>query len=228
VRRETFEQLISELVDKATGCLVQALADAGISASHCNAVLLVGGCAGMPCFYDAIERRLGAQPIAAAEPLFATAKGAVAEARIALERQGRTLTVKGIALPPIERFTCDVLSRDFGITVESPDRRNLILEPVVARNQPLPSDITKRFKLAEDGQTSARIQVVEGNAGDSIGDCRIVGEFDLENMPPVHGKAHPVEIRLKLDSAGILEAIARDTIGGKSADLQLNYKTQTA
>lgn len=131
--------------------------------------------------------------------------------------------VGGRRIPPLSIHAREVTSHPIGITVITDDRR-LINSVILPKGAPVPSDQTAPFVLSERGQTDASIEVLQGRDGDTPDQCLVLGRFELTAMTAVHDRYHRIEVRMKLDTNGMLSATAYDPLSGRSADLAIDYK----
>ena len=95
---------------------------------------------------------------------------------------------------------------------------------VLKKGTPYPSTQVEKFKLVEPHQTEARIVVLEGDAGTPEERCVRLGEFCLKDLPPYPDLTERIEITFRLDSSGLLTAIARDLKSGVTAQMEIEYR----
>ncbi len=94
---------------------------------------------------------------------------------------------------------------------------------ILAKGAPIPSDQTCPFTLANPGQTDANIEVLQGKDRAQREECLRLGQFELTGMAPIFDRPHRVEIRLKIDHHGMLNANAYDPATGVNADVSIDY-----
>ena len=95
---------------------------------------------------------------------------------------------------------------------------------ILDKGAPIPSTRTHCFELAKPNQTNAIIEILQGQEGASHSQCLVLGYFELTGMTPIEKGAHKIEICLKIDKNGMLNAAAYDPESGVSADLNIDYK----
>lgn len=224
ITRERFDALISDLIDQVFECAKKTLNEQSIGANDLKGVLCVGGPSKMPLVRERAEAAFGIPPIADAEQHFAAALGAALGGRIELDRLGCSPVISGRRLPAINLFTQEVTTHPLGVAVleyQSPSQET-VHSVLIDKGARMPSDQTGAFSLAEPGQTTARIELLQGPDGAASKDCEALGFFELEGMPPIHDRPHVVEVRFRIDRDGMLTATAHDTVGGRSAELQVS------
>jgi len=225
ITRKKFESLTSDLMGLMGDCVVDALKEAGIEASNLKAVIANGGGSQMPMFAETLEACIGRKPVPHADPKFAAAFGCVMSARLELARQGRESTGPNGTLPPPNVHMRDITSHDIGVAVITKDGKQMINCLMLSKGQPIPSDHTQAFHLSQDGQTEALIEVLQGPDGARKEECLQIGSCEITGMKAVHDQPHAIEIRLRIDTHGILTASALDPLSGATADLEINYQT---
>ena len=229
VTRDEFERVAADELKKVMECVDRTLKEAGVSADEILEIIPVGGPSQMPMMADAIEKRFGKRPTCHCEPHFAVALGNVIAGRLEIERSGKSFDVNGYKLPPLSLSARDVTSHPIGVAViENDDDSSLMNAVILDKGAPIPSTKTHRFALATPGQTDANIEILQGSEGASHSQCLLLGRFELSGMTPIHDRLHQIEICLKIDRNGMLNAHAYDPEGGISSDLEIAYKHNTA
>jgi len=223
VTQEQFRAGTEELVEKIMDKTEETLVEAEVSVDDLEEILLVGGPSQMPMIGEAIERRLGRKPTVRGEPHYAVPRGNVILGRLAIERAGDSFEVGGRRLPPLDYGIRDVTAHDIGVCVLTDDDRQ-VNNVILSKGARIPSDQMRQFHLAERGQTDARIEILQGKDGLPREECALLGHIELTGMQPVHEEIHRIEVRLKIDRNGILNASAYDPISGKSEEMSIDYK----
>lgn len=220
VRREDFEASAQQLIEKVATGVQEVLAEANVAPKDIAAARLVGGGSNVPCIRAAVESVLERDIEPVGDPIMQTARGVLIAGRLELQRQGRPLIIDGHRLPPIPLNKREVLTQDIGITVLGDDDDTL-MDPVIRRNAVLPCEVTRPFRLAVDGQTTVRIEVLEGRAGEAATDCHVIGHLDLVGLPAVTGRPHQIDVTYKVDAKRIVHVIGKDAESGQTGDLTL-------
>ncbi len=222
ITRDQFENLVKDLVEQSIEQTEKTLKDAGLKWTDIDAIYPIGGGSMMPIVTRMLEEASGKKVTRNCEAHCAAALGAVTAGRIEYERVGKTCQVGSQKLPPIGFFTRDILSCSMGVSALDEDGREVCCE-ILGKDIPIPSIITRNFQLAEVNQQNVRIQVLQGRDGERAKKCVLLGHFDLKGLPPSSDLGSRIEITYDLDANGMLTASARDLVGGKKAEFQLDY-----
>ena len=182
VTREQFEGWVADLVEQSIEQTEKVLSEAGLNWADIDAIYPIGGGSMMPIVVRRLEETSGKSISTNCEAHCAAALGAAVAGRLEYERQGKTVRIGSVSLPSTDRFLRDILSRAVGVSVLDEGQKSVCAE-ILAKSTPIPSIQTKRFKLAELGQTNARICILQGAEGDRAEDCLDMGHFDLEDIP---------------------------------------------
>ena len=218
------QDLRSQIMDLAQA----TLREAQIKPDQLREIQLISGQSLDPGFADDTERIFGRKPWNQSNPLHAVALGDAIFARLERESQGHKVHIGGRALPPLSLATRDVTAHAIGVAVLSQDRSHLVNAVLLPKSSPIPFDRTERFRLADPGQTEAKIALLQGDAEANADDCLQLGHFDLTGAEAVHDRDHPIEVRLRLDVNGMLSASAYDPIGGATAEMEMELDYTTA
>jgi len=225
VTREQFNAKCSHLVQKAMKKTLQTVKDANLDWQGIDEIYAVGGPSLMPIIGEQLEKLTGKKISRRCEPHCAAALGAAIAGRLECQRLGRPYIVSGLTLPPIDYYLRDILSRSIGVAVLDENSREICCV-LLAKNIPIPSIQTRTFKMTEPNQTTALIRVLDGEDGAEASQCVELGKFELKDLPPRPDLIGRIEIIFNLDASGILTATARDTVSGKTAELQITYKNK--
>jgi len=225
ITRDEFEQVTADEVRRIMDCVNRTLKDAGVSTEEILEIIPVGGPSQMPMIARAIEQQLGKKPTCHCEPHFAVALGNIIAGRLKIEQSGESIHVNGYKLPPLGLSARDVTSHPIGIAViENEADSRLVNAVILDKGAPMPSTKSHRFALAWPGQTDANLEILQGPEGAAHDQCLLLGRFELTGMTAIYDRPHPIDIRLKIDNNGMLNANAYDPESGVSADLEIDYK----
>lgn len=194
--RAKFEQLISDLVERSVEPCKKALADAKLSSSDINEVILVGGSTRVPMIQQKVKDIFGREPNRSVNPDEAVAIGAAIQGGIL---QG---DVKDVLL-------LDVTPLSLGI-----ETMGGIATKVIPRNTTIPTSKSQTFSTASDNQTSVEIHVVQGER-EMANDNKSLGKFILDGIPPAPRGIPQVEVTFDIDANGILNVKAVDKATNK-------------
>jgi molecular chaperone DnaK len=200
--RETFEGLISELVERTVEPCQKALWDAKLQPKDIDKVLLVGGQTRSPIIARTVREIFGKDPSAEINPDEVVAMGAAI--------QGGVLTgdVKDIVL-------LDVLPLSLGL-----ETRGGLFHKIIERNSTIPLHNSQTFTTVVDNQSSVEIHVLQGER-EIAQHNRSLGKFELVGIPSAPRGAPQIEVTFEVDANGILSVSAADKLGGRTQQMKV-------
>ena len=200
IARDTFEELILDLVEGTLRSFDQALSDAGLRASDLDRVLFVGGSTRIPLVWRMVAVHTGIEPMTEVNPDEAVALGAGVQAAI-------------VAGEPIETILVDLTPHSLGIAVAQVDRGRLTSDRfsvVIRRNTALPTRRSEVYYAVHPSQTAINIEVYQGEASVASQNT-LLGEFLFEDLGRApFGQLPTVTVEFDLDLNGILQVSATD------------------
>ncbi|WP_338549563.1 molecular chaperone DnaK [Roseovarius phycicola] len=194
--RAKLESLVGDLIAASLKPCKAALKDAGLSAGDIDEIVLVGGMTRMPKVVDEVTKFFGKEPHKGVNPDEVVAMGAAIQAGVL---QG---DVKDVVL-------LDVTPLSLGI-----ETLGGVFTRLIDRNTTIPTNKSQIFSTAEDNQSAVTIRVFQGER-EMAADNKILGQFNLEDIPPAPRGMPQIEVTFDIDANGIVSVQAKDKGTGK-------------
>ncbi|WP_260921822.1 molecular chaperone DnaK [Novosphingobium sp. 9] len=202
VTRSDLEKMVADLIKRTIDPCKKALADAGISASEIDEVVLVGGMTRMPKVRDVVKEFFGKEPHTGVNPDEVVAMGAAIQAGVL---QG---DVKDVLL-------LDVTPLSLGI-----ETLGGIMTKMIDRNTTIPTKKSQVYSTAEDNQQAVTIRVFQGER-EMAQDNKLLGQFDLVGIPSARRGVPQIEVTFDIDANGLVNVSAKDKGTGKEQQIRI-------
>lgn len=203
--RAKFNQLTHHLVEKTIEPCKKALADAGLSASEINEVILVGGSTRIPAVRDKVKELFGKEANKSVNPDEAVAIGAAIQGGV-------------LAGEVHDVLLLDVTPLSLGI-----ETLGGVMTKIIARNTTIPTKKSEVFSTAADNQTSVEIHVLQGER-ELARDNRTLGRFFLAEIPAAPRGMPQIEVTFDIDANGIVHVSAKDLKTNKEQKIKIETK----
>jgi molecular chaperone DnaK len=200
--RAKLEQLVEDLIDRSIEPCKKALADAGVTTSQINEVVLVGGQTRMPKIQELVKKLFGREPHRGVNPDEVVAVGAAVQAGVL------SGDVKDLLLLDVTPLTLSI------------ETLGGVATTMIPRNTTIPTKKTETFSTAADSQTEVEVHVLQGERP-MAAQNRTLGKFKLGGIMPAPRGVPQIEVTFDIDANGILNVTAKDNATGKDTRITI-------
>src|SRR5580658_2468526 len=200
--RAKLEQLVEDLVERSVDPCRRAMADAGVTPSQIDEVVLVGGQTRMPKIQELVKSLFGRDPHRGVNPDEVVAVGAAVQAGVL------SGDVKDLLLLDVTPLTLSI------------ETLGGVATPMIPRNTTIPTKKTETFSTAADSQTEVEVHVLQGERP-MAAQNRTLGKFKLSGIPTAPRGVPQIEVTFDIDANGILNVTAKDNATGKDQKITI-------
>jgi molecular chaperone DnaK len=196
ITRAKLESLVEDLIERTMAPCRTAIKDAGIKVSEIDDVILVGGMSRMPKVQEKVKEFFGREPRKDVNPDEAVAAGAAIQGSVLSGDRKDVLLL-------------DVTPLSLGI-----ETLGGVMTKMITKNTTIPTRFSQVFSTADDNQPAVTIKVFQGEREIAAGN-KMLGEFNLEGIPPAARGLPQIEVTFDIDANGIVHVSAKDKGTGK-------------
>ena len=204
--RSEFEKIIDPWIQKLIEPCKKAITDSGIKTSELSQVLLVGGSTRVPKVIETVKNIFGKEPNKSINPDESVAQGASIQGGVLIGEVSDILLL-------------DVVSLSLGI-----ETLGGVMTKMIDANTTIPTSKEQIFSTAVDSQPSVSIIVGTGERA-LMKDNKILGQFNLDNIPPAPRGIPQISVKFDVDANGILKVSAKDKATGKEQSIRIDNST---
>lgn len=206
ITRAEFERIVDPLIERCRQPVLSALKDAKLSPKDIHEVVLVGGSTRVPKVQELVRQMFGKEPHKGVNPDEVVAIGAAIQGGV-------------LAGDVTDVLLLDVTPLSLGIETEGG-----IMTKLVERNTTIPTEKKETFSTAADNQTAVTVRVFQGER-QMASDNRLLGQFNLDGIPPAPRGTPQIQVAFNIDVNGILNVTAKDMGTGKEQTVKIEQSS---
>ena len=203
MKRAELELLTGDLIDRSLEPCKKCLADAKLTPTDINSVVLVGGMTRMPAVFKAVKEFFGKEPNKGVNPDEVVAAGAAL--------QGSALQDES----PVEMLLLDVTPLSMGV-----ETGGGVFTPLIPRNTTIPTERNEIFTTSVDNQNFVPLHILQGERP-MAADNRSLARFELTGIPPAPRGVPKISVTFRIDANGVVSIDAKDLGTGKTHQMNI-------
>ncbi len=225
VTRDTLRSLMASLLKRIREICIQVVNTAKVDMAEIQASLLVGGSSRLVCFREELKHLVGKDCLLSNQvsPDLAVAEGATVHAVKVINSKGNTVVgerLQAIPAPSIKHR--DVMSHSLGVSVQDVVSGAKSCSVILPKNTPIPCQASKPYASVSDDQTCFKVMVLQGEDGQTLQDCLVVGEREID-LPSRKSDKPSLEATMGYDESGLVTVTVRDLISGKVENITTHF-----
>ena len=207
--RAKMEQLADDVFQRTIEPCRRALKDAGLNADKVDEVLLVGGSTRIPRVEQLVQDFFHKESNHSVNPDEVVSLGAAVQGGV-------------LAGDVTDVLLLDVTPLSLGIETQGG-----IMTVLIPRNTTVPTRKSQIFSTAETNQPAVTVHVLQGERK-MASDCRTLGQFNLDGIPPAPRGVPQIEVTFDIDADGIVNVSAKDKATNKEQAIKITSSSGLA
>ncbi len=226
ITQEQFHKAVDPLIRQTLDACDRAIAEAGLTYDKIDRAILVGGAARPAYIQKCVADHTGLVPKTDIDPERAIAFGGAQAALVQMAKQGRTATLRGQVIPAPEVFIREITAHGVGCAVAEKNgtRSRLVNAVIIPKGTPIPCKRLDTFRLEDEAQTAARVEILQGDADADRDDCLLIGEIVLDNLPTEAKRSERIQVEYVIDDNGMVAATITDTVSSRKESTSIDYR----
>ena len=225
---DQFHTMTDPLLQRVKDLVDSTVAAAGLKLTDINDFLLIGAPTRDRYIQDELAKHVGLTPRGEVSPDTAVAHGAAKIAADEAQQSGRASSLGHRTIPPQSVFVRECTPYDVGCAVLDRGDGQLRNSVIVPKNTPIPATKVDEFYLEREDQTTATIEVLQGESNALRDECLVIGVLKLEELPPEPTRTQRIRVEYAIDRNGMVHVTATDRVSGKTATASIDWQNGAA